>query len=104
MKALWVNLSACLTMLSNSDAHRVKNQARLPYPLVLLGAFNWRELKVDKIKTPDRPDSIALISALESAIDEISTGKMTPIEVLGCLDMVSKRFFDERLSIKDHYL
>ena len=47
-----------------------------------------------------RPESIALITAIEDAIDEIASDKMTPIEVLGVLDLVSKRFFDERLKIE----
>ena len=53
----------------------------------------------DKINTPDRPHSIALITAVENAIHDIATENMTPIEVLGVLDMVSKRFYDDNLSL-----
>lgn len=56
---------------------------------------------IKKINTPARPDSIALITAIEDVIDKIATDKMTAIEVLGVLDLVSKRFFEERLSIRD---
>jgi len=54
---------------------------------------------VTEIKTPERPDSIALMGAIERCIDDIATEKMTPIEVLGVLDVVSKRLFEENLSI-----
>lgn len=47
------------------------------------------------IKGPDRPDSVALMTALESAIDDIAVGKMTLIEVLGCLDIVARRFYED---------
>ncbi len=43
---------------------------------------------VDKIKTVDRPDSVALITAIESAIEDIATEKMTHIEVLGVIEVV----------------
>ena len=56
--------------------------------------------KVSVLNDTKRPDSIALITAIEGAIDEIASDKMTPIEVLGVLDVVSKRFFDERLRIE----
>lgn len=57
----------------------------------------------DNVKTiggPDRPASIALIDAIERAIEEIAIDKLTPIEVLGCLDMVSKDFY-KRIHIDD---
>jgi len=54
---------------------------------------------VAEIKTPARPDSIALITAIESAIEEIATENMTPIEVLGVLDIVGKRFYEEKLTV-----
>jgi len=47
---------------------------------------------------PDRPDSVALITAIENAIDEIATDKMTQIEVLGVLDLVGKRFYEDCMS------
>jgi len=47
------------------------------------------------IKTPDRPASIALFDAIERAIDEIAPDKLTPIEVLGCLDLVGKVFYKQ---------
>jgi hypothetical protein len=53
--------------------------------------------KVAVINTPDRPDSIALITCLENAIHEIATEKMTCIEVLGCLDYVSKKFYENTM-------
>ena len=52
---------------------------------------------VEEIKTPDRPDSIALITAIEDAIYDIATEKMTAVEVLGVLDFVAKRFYEEKL-------
>lgn len=54
---------------------------------------------VTEIKVPDRPDSIALITAIEEVIGEIATEKMTVIEVLGVLDLVGKRFYDKHLQI-----
>jgi hypothetical protein len=57
-----------------------------------------KQAVVAVMKGPDRPDSIALITALEDAINEIASEKMTAIEVLGCLDLVGKRFYETRLS------
>jgi len=37
---------------------------------------------ITKIKTPDRPSSIALMTAIEDAIEEIAPDKMTVIELL----------------------
>jgi hypothetical protein len=54
---------------------------------------------ISEINTPERPDSIALITAIEDSITEIATGKMTAIEVLGVLELVSKRFYDEHLQV-----
>ena len=54
-----------------------------------------------EIKTLDRPDSIALITAIEDAIDDIATEKMTAVEVLGVLDFVGKRFYENRLKVED---
>ena len=56
---------------------------------------------IKEIKTPDRPASIALVTAIEKAIDDIATEKMTAIEVLGVLDFVGKRFYEERLKVED---
>lgn len=56
---------------------------------------------IEEIKTPDRPVSIALVTAIEDAIDDIATEKMTAIEVLGVLDFVGKRFYEERLKVED---
>lgn len=53
--------------------------------------------EVKKIKTVDRPDSVALITAIELAIDDIASEKMTSIEVLGVLDLVGRRFYNDRL-------
>lgn len=37
---------------------------------------------------PDRPETPALITAIEDVIDEIAPGKMTPVEVVGVLEVV----------------
>ena len=52
--------------------------------------------KLDKVKSPD---SIALITAIENQIEEIATDNLTPIEVLGVLSLVSKRFYEENLTV-----
>ena len=54
-------------------------------------------MAMDKLNVPDRPESVALVTALEDAIYNIAPEKMTPIEVLGCLDMVSKKFYEAHL-------
>ncbi len=56
-----------------------------------------RKAIVSVIKTPTRPDSIALLTAIEDAIDQIASEKMTPIEVLGCLDLAARRFYEYKL-------
>ena len=48
---------------------------------------------VEAKSMPDRPDSIALLNAIEGVIDDIAVGKMTPMEVLGVLDWAGKEFF-----------
>jgi len=53
--------------------------------------------EIETIKTVDRPDSVALITAVESCIDDIATEKMTAIEVLGVLDFVARRFANDML-------
>jgi len=53
---------------------------------------------MDRINVPDRPETVALISALEDAIYEIAPDKMTPVEVLGCLDMVKQQFYNSNLT------
>ena len=55
--------------------------------------------KVTKISTPKSPDSIALITAIEDCINEIATENMTPIEVMGVLELVKIRFFTENLIV-----
>ena len=55
--------------------------------------------EIAKIKTVDRPDSIALMTAIENAIDDIAPEKMTAIEVVGVLDVVKSRFYDQHLSV-----
>jgi hypothetical protein len=50
---------------------------------------------------PERPASIALISAIEDVIYDLAPGKITPIEVLGCLDMVSKAFYKNEIGDAD---
>ena len=56
------------------------------------------ETIIAKLNTPDRPASIALVTAIEDSIDKIARDKMTPIEVLGVLDFVAKQFYEESLS------
>lgn len=51
-----------------------------------------------KIDTPDRPASVALTTAFEDAIENIATDQLTHIEVLGCLDFVSKKYYENYLS------
>ncbi len=52
----------------------------------------------NKINVPDRPESIALMTAIEDAIEEIAPGKLTHYEVLGVLDAAGKRFYENTLS------
>ena len=52
--------------------------------------------KLDSVKSPD---SIALITAIEKQIEEIATEHLTPVEVLGVLSLVSKRFYEENLTV-----
>ncbi len=54
---------------------------------------------VDKINTVDRPHSVAMMTAIEDVIDEIAPEKMTAIEVIGVLEVVKSRFYDDKLSI-----
>ena len=51
-----------------------------------------------KLNADDRPHCAALINALEDAIYEIGQGKITPIEILGVLDFLSKKFYHTELS------
>jgi len=41
----------------------------------------------------DRPHEVALMNALSAAIDEFGAGKMTVIEICGCLDCMGKEFY-----------
>jgi len=54
---------------------------------------------VKKIGTPKSPSSIALMTAIEDAIEDIAPDNMTAIEVLGVLDVVARRFYDAKLSL-----
>lgn len=47
---------------------------------------------VKRIDTCDRPETVVLITEIEEVIYNIAPGKMTPIEVLGCLDLIAKNF------------
>jgi len=58
-------------------------------------------IPLDKINTPDRPASVALTTAIEDCIYDIGTGELTLIEVLGCLDLVGKNFYDKHLREKE---
>jgi len=55
---------------------------------------------VEKIDTGvDRADSWALIQEIEKVIDKIiDNEKITPVEILGALDFVSKSYFDRSMS------
>jgi hypothetical protein len=53
---------------------------------------------VTKLDLPSSPASISLMTAIEDAIEVVATGQLTPFEVLGVLDVVSKSFFEEHLS------
>ena len=46
----------------------------------------------------DRPAGVALYTALENCIDEIAPDNMTSFEVLGVLNVLQQRFYDENLS------
>jgi len=46
-----------------------------------------------------KPDAVALMSAIEDIIEEIATDNLTPLEVLGALDVISKSFYEKNLSI-----
>ena len=47
---------------------------------------------VTEIKTVDRPHTIALITAIEDAIDDIAVGNVTPLEVYAVLHMVADSY------------
>lgn len=47
---------------------------------------------VATIKTVDRPASISLMSAIEDVIDEVGVGKVTPIELVGVLNMIANKY------------
>lgn len=46
----------------------------------------------------DRPHQVALMTAIEDAIEQIAPENMTAIEVIGVLDVVKSRFYDDKLS------
>jgi hypothetical protein len=48
---------------------------------------------------PMRPDSIALLTAIEDTIDDLAVGKVTYFEILGVLDVVGKRLYEKHLSL-----
>ncbi len=49
----------------------------------------------------DRPDTKILFDEIWSCIEERSTDKMTAFEVLGVLDVISKKFYEDHLSNLD---
>ena len=51
-----------------------------------------------KLSCVDRPDEVALITAIENAISDIAVGKMTVCEVLGVLDYISKSIYSNSFS------
>ena len=56
--------------------------------------------KVTKINAVKSPDSVALTTAIEDCINEIAMENMTPIEVMGVLELVKIRFFNEYLIVE----
>lgn len=54
---------------------------------------------LDKINTVDRPHSVAMMTAIEDVIEEIAPDNMTAIEVMGVLEVVKARFYDDKLSV-----
>lgn len=40
----------------------------------------------------DRPHTVALITAIEEAVDNIAIGNMTAVEVYGCLHLVAAKY------------
>lgn len=57
-----------------------------------------KDSNIRAIDTCDRPQTVSLITAIEDAIYEIAPGKMTPIEVLGCLDLIAKNFHSKNFN------
>ena len=47
---------------------------------------------VADIKTVDRPHTVALITAIEEAIDNVAVGNITPLEVYAVLHMVAANY------------
>lgn len=47
----------------------------------------------------DRPHQVVLITAIEDAIEQIAPENMTAVEVIGVLDVVKSRFYDDKLSL-----
>ena len=47
----------------------------------------------------DRPDEVALLTAIENSIDDIATGKMTAIEVIGVLEMAKLKIYQDNILI-----
>ncbi len=45
---------------------------------------------IHNLNKTDRPHEYALITAINKAINDIAAGKMTLVEILGCLDVVGK--------------
>jgi len=48
----------------------------------------------------DRPHEVALMNALSAAIDEFGAGKMTLIEIVGCLTCMGQEIYLN--SVLDH--
>ena len=47
----------------------------------------------------DRPAGVALYNEIERVIEDIATDAMTPFEVVGVLNVLTQRFYDENLSL-----
>ena len=47
----------------------------------------------------DRPMEVALLDALEDAINDIAPGKMTHIEVVGCLEMLKVKYTQHMIEL-----
>lgn len=61
---------------------------------------NDKNSEILRLRTADRPHSVALITAIEDVIYEIAPGKITHIEVLGVLDLVGKNIYASMTSVE----
>ena len=50
---------------------------------------------------PDRPFTFALAVAIDEAIEELATEKVTLIEIIGCLEFVKMKFYAKAFTQED---